>query len=757
MILCIKDFTGCLSLAHALFQLQNDHQATAKPCLLARARYNNVAESPDELSFRQGDIVTVREKDHNQQMDWWLCELRGKVGMVPANYFEIFHDHDSQPLYDTPKSARTTPRTTPTPTRFVPSPRPHEDPDGPLYDFPPELNLDTGEGDRDYDMPPSEGPNADYDRPPSSNRSSVKSSNLSFKINRLSGASGSSNASASLYDFPPDPSDVYNFPKSTPAKAVEDEAPLAAMETNTMYDDEAQELLSNYQQDISATYEQLFQNVYGPDAYWGSDNKPQRSSTLQRTIKATKRFDRAITVLLEFGKGVLYALESSSDTNFKRKYMSAFRALLEKRREILLKLDSLSSEVESITATVKSLLEVARTVPSAVTEFTVLVQANKALVFKVRAPDESLPVITRNDVKSRPLPELPTPMAGNPNRESDTYDYALITTPTSKQPNGNVPSCVPLPNGRVSPVDNGVSLESSLDFGSRRRNPNDVLPPLPYATVPRPAKSHKKAQSPQTTPIRPRSPVVSSKADLILGGRGSPSLRTRAEQIDFDNIDAHSGPAPIRSNRPSTGSGASRGASPLHRVRRQSLGSASNSSDEANSSGGGPGFRRVNSSELLDTPYGRPAIPNGFPPRSSSPQPLRQEDRELLQRFTKQMDLVVPSLREAVDVFLDCLKDSEPPKDFVTKSKLAVVAAYKLVYIADALSQKIYHPDTRSAILASSNHLTEGIKELVSDTKTAALQYPSVIALQKMGVSLRKLFPAALDLVNSVKSRATLV
>ncbi len=691
-------------------------------------------------------------------MDWWLCELRGKVGMVPANYFEIFHDHDSQPLYDTPKSARTTPRTTPTPTRFMSSPQ--GDPDGPLYDFPPELNLDTGEGERDYDMPPVEGPSADYDRPPSSNRSSVKSSNLSLKLDRLSGASGSSNASASLYDVPPDLSDVYNFPKSTPAKAFEDEvnhATLVTMDVSSMYDDEAEERLSNYRQDIQATYEHLFQNVYGPDAYWGSDNKPQRLGTLQRTVMATRKFDRALTVLLEFGKGAMRSLESSFDTNFKKKYVSAFRGLLEKRGEILSKQDTLSSEMESITATVKSLLEVARTVPSAVTEFTVLVQANKALLFKVRSPDESLPVLTKNEVKSRPLPDLPAPRSGNITRESDSYDYALIpgsSTPTSKQPekaNGNVS------NGRASPAEDSCPLESSLDYGTRKRNPNDDLPPLPYATIPRPAKGHKKPQSPQTTPIRPRSPVITSRTDLIVGGRRSPSLRLRADQNDFDNIDAHFGPAPIRSNRPSTGSGASRGASPLHKVRRQSLGSASNSSDDANSSGGGSGFRRVNSSELLESPYGRPAIPNGHSSRSSSPQPLRQEDRELLQRFTKQMDLIVPSLRESVDVFLDCIKESEPPKDFVTKSKLAVVAAYKLVYIADALSQKIYHTDTKSAIVLSSNHLTDAIKELVSDTKTAALQYPSVIALEKMGESLRKLFPVALDLVNSVKTRSTQV
>ena len=695
--------------------------------------------------------------------------------MVPANYFEIFHDHDAMPLYDTPKSARTTP-TGPL----------HDEADGPLYDFPPELeNLD-----RDYDLPPSDLP--DYDRPPSSNRSSVKSSSTSLKLNRLSGASGSSIASNpgySLYDVPPDLADVYNIPKSTPLRGFDEEEnqpALCAIDISSFYDDQAEELLTNYRQLITGTYENLFQSVYGPDAYWGSDNKPRRTNTLLRTSAATKQFDRALIALLEFGKGAMNTLESSSsDANFKRKYTSAFRALLQKRSDILNKLDSLGSELESITATVKSLLEVARTVPSSVTEFTVLVQANKALLFKTSAKDDSLPVITKNEVKSRPLPELPVHpgLVDVHDGRRDSYDYASIAIPAPNEPNEPKKA---QPN-KVNGVDGNYfisdakPLESSLDFPTMsrngKRNPNDNLPPLPYATMNKPTKpqptsspqhmrtispqsstgrvttspQHTRAKSPQYFTGRSQSPMA-PRTDF--DGRKSP--RPKASKIDVDNIDAHSGPAPIRSNRPSTGSGASRGSSPLHRVRRPSIGSMSNSSDEPSP---GSGLRRFNSAELLEnTPYGRPAVPNGFPPRASSPmQPLRQQDRELLERFSKQMDLIVPSLRDSVEVFLDCLNDSEPPKDFVTKGKLAVVAAYKLVYIADALSQKILHNETKVAILASSNLLTESIKNLVSDTKTAALQFPSVIALDRMGESLRNLYPAALDLVASVKTRSTLV
>lgn len=685
--------------------------------------------------------MTVIRKDHNGQVDWWLCELRGHVGMVPANYFEIFHDHDPT-VYDTPKSARTTP---------VP-PLGQDETEGPVYDIPP-TDFQGGHVDRDYDLPPAEAP--DYDRPPSSNRSSLKSSSASLKLNRLSQTSASSCTSNSLYDVPPDPADVYDFPKSNaPARAFDndDRGPQPVVDISAMYDEQAEEFLANYRQRISDTYERLFESVYGPDSYWGSDNKPRRTATLHKTILATKEFDYSLMKLLEFGRGVLNSLESlSSDANFKKKYTSAFRGLLQKRHDILMKVESLSSETESITAIVKSLLEVARTVPSAVTEFTVLVQANKALLFKASKVDSTLPVITKNEVKSRPLPDLPVDV--NKRVQRNSSDYASIPTSTfepRQEQNSNTPARKP--------------DESSLDWAStRKRKPNDDLPPLPYATIPRPLKP--KAQD----PIRPRSPYdgrhspydtrrspYNGRQSPLFDGRKSPyegrrsplMVRTKAHDVDYDDIDAlESAVHRPRMNRSLSGPGG-------HRIHRQSIGSdGSGSSDEQISL-----MKRSNSVELLDGPYGRAALPNGYHNRPSSPpQTLKPEEREMLERFSKQMELIVPSLRESIDVFLDCLKDSEPPKDFVTKSKLAVVAAYKLVYIADALTQKILHNETKAEILGSSNMLTENIKNLVCDTKTAALQYPSVMAMDKMAGSLRKVFPAALDLVNSVKTRSTLV
>uniref|UniRef100_A0A1B0AET5 SH3 domain-containing protein n=1 Tax=Glossina pallidipes TaxID=7398 RepID=A0A1B0AET5_GLOPL len=57
---------------------------TLKPFMLtyqklyAKALYDNVADSPDELAFRKGDILAVIEQDTDGLVGWWLCTLRGR-------------------------------------------------------------------------------------------------------------------------------------------------------------------------------------------------------------------------------------------------------------------------------------------------------------------------------------------------------------------------------------------------------------------------------------------------------------------------------------------------------------------------------------------------------------------------------------------------------------------------------------------------------------------------------------------------------
>uniref|UniRef100_A0A8C3KEU5 Breast cancer anti-estrogen resistance protein 1 n=1 Tax=Calidris pygmaea TaxID=425635 RepID=A0A8C3KEU5_9CHAR len=65
--------------------------------VLAKALYDNVAESPDELSFRKGDIMTVLERNTQGLDGWWLCSLHGRQGIVPGNRLKILGQAAPQP------------------------------------------------------------------------------------------------------------------------------------------------------------------------------------------------------------------------------------------------------------------------------------------------------------------------------------------------------------------------------------------------------------------------------------------------------------------------------------------------------------------------------------------------------------------------------------------------------------------------------------------------------------------------------------
>uniref|UniRef100_A0A671M051 Breast cancer anti-estrogen resistance protein 1 n=1 Tax=Sinocyclocheilus anshuiensis TaxID=1608454 RepID=A0A671M051_9TELE len=77
------------------------------PNVLAKALYDNVAESPDELSFRKGDIMTVLERDTQGLEGWWLCSLHGRQGIVPGNRLKILvgmYDKQQQQQLQLPTS-----------------------------------------------------------------------------------------------------------------------------------------------------------------------------------------------------------------------------------------------------------------------------------------------------------------------------------------------------------------------------------------------------------------------------------------------------------------------------------------------------------------------------------------------------------------------------------------------------------------------------------------------------------------------------
>ncbi|XP_032965535.1 embryonal Fyn-associated substrate isoform X2 [Rhinolophus ferrumequinum] len=64
--------------------------AVATSAQLARALYDNTAESPQELSFRRGDVLRVLQREGAGGLNGWcLCSLHGQQGIVPANRVKL--------------------------------------------------------------------------------------------------------------------------------------------------------------------------------------------------------------------------------------------------------------------------------------------------------------------------------------------------------------------------------------------------------------------------------------------------------------------------------------------------------------------------------------------------------------------------------------------------------------------------------------------------------------------------------------------
>ncbi|KAI8988364.1 hypothetical protein BDF20DRAFT_815210 [Mycotypha africana] len=56
---------------------------------MAKALYAFDGQEQGDLSFKEGDMITIVQKSESQD-DWWTGKCNGKQGMFPANYVELF-------------------------------------------------------------------------------------------------------------------------------------------------------------------------------------------------------------------------------------------------------------------------------------------------------------------------------------------------------------------------------------------------------------------------------------------------------------------------------------------------------------------------------------------------------------------------------------------------------------------------------------------------------------------------------------------
>lgn len=86
----------------------NINDVTFSPqTILAKALYDNTAESPDELAFHKGDVVVVIEQTVEGSVGWWKCSLHGQEGLAPANRLRLLSPSES--IYQIPRPSQASP------------------------------------------------------------------------------------------------------------------------------------------------------------------------------------------------------------------------------------------------------------------------------------------------------------------------------------------------------------------------------------------------------------------------------------------------------------------------------------------------------------------------------------------------------------------------------------------------------------------------------------------------------------------------
>ncbi|XP_030068500.1 cas scaffolding protein family member 4 [Microcaecilia unicolor] len=115
---------------------------------------------------------------------------------------------------------------------------------------------------------------------------------------------------------------------------------------------------------------------------------------------------------------------------------------------------------------------------------------------------------------------------------------------------------------------------------------------------------------------------------------------------------------------------------------------------------------------------------------SSAPMMKKSKDGSTVKHsLSDHARLYFGALQKAINVFNSSLSSKQPPEIFITQSKLIIMVGQKLV---DTLCRDVQGNDTRNEILHSSSQLCSLLKNLALATKTAAVQYPNLEAMQEL-------------------------
>ncbi|CAH1983174.1 unnamed protein product [Acanthoscelides obtectus] len=125
---------------------------------------------------------------------------------------------------------------------------------------------------------------------------------------------------------------------------------------------------------------------------------------------------------------------------------------------------------------------------------------------------------------------------------------------------------------------------------------------------------------------------------------------------------------------------------------------------------------------------------------------LDADDKQLLTFYAAQVVNHHTNLTHAIDAFLQTVEHNQPPKIFLAHGKFVVLSAHKLVLIGDTVHRNVSCKEIKDRALSCANALADALAASVNKTKMAALQFPSVIAVQEMVDSIVDISHFAKDL-----------
>ncbi|KAM9191784.1 breast cancer anti-estrogen resistance protein 1 isoform 3-T3 [Dugong dugon] len=693
--------------------------------VLAKALYDNVAESPDELSFRKGDIMTVLERDTQGLDGWWLCSLHGRQGIVPGNRLKIlvvvptrvgqgYVYEPSQPEqdeYDIP--------------RHLLAPGPQD-----IYDVPPVRGLLPSQyGQEVYDTPPMavKGPNGRdpsldvYDVPPSVEKGLLPPSHhMVYDVPPSVSKDVPDGAllREETYDVPPafakakpfDPArhplvltapppdpppaeDVYDVPP--PAPDLYDVPPgLRRPGPGTLYDVPRERVLPPEVADGTVADDGVYavpppaEREAPADAKrlsassTGSTRSSQSASSLETAVPGREPLE------LEVAVEALARLQQSVSTTVARLLDlvgstgggGGWRGTSEPQEPPV---QDLQAAVAAVQGAVHELLEF----------------AHSAVGNAAHTSDRTLHAKLSRQLQK--MEDVHQTLAAH----SQALDGGRGGSGATPEDLDRLVAC-----SRAVPED-AKQLASFLHGNASLLFRRTKAPaPGPEGGGPLHPNPAEKACSIQSRPL-PSPPKFTSQDSP--DGQYENSEGGWMEDYDYVHL---------------------QGKEEFEKTQKELL-----EKDSIVRQGKGQlELQQLKQFERLEQEVSRPIdhdLANWTPTQTLVPGRtggLGPSDRQLLLFYLEQCEANLTTLTNAVDAFFTAVATNQPPRIFVAHSKFVILSAHKLVFIGDTLSRQAKAADVRSQVTHYSNLLCDLLRGIVATTKAAALQYPSPAAAQDM-------------------------